>query len=162
MNKVYILLGSNLKNPSKQVDIATKHIQKLIGEVKRTSALYETAAWGNTNQPNFLNQVLVVHTNYDAQKILTKILAIEQKMGRIRTTKNAPRIIDIDIIFFNKEIIKNKDLIIPHPLLQQRKFVLIPLNELSPQFKHPILNKTIHQLLPICKDDLKVTKIDAK
>jgi 2-amino-4-hydroxy-6-hydroxymethyldihydropteridine diphosphokinase len=162
MNIAYLLLGSNLNNPQKQLAKATKLIEASIGIVKRASAFYETAAWGNTNQPNFLNQVIIAHTTFDVYTTLQKNLAIEQKMGRVRTVKNAPRIIDIDILFFNKEIINTKDLVVPHPLLQQRRFVLTPLNELSPHFKHPILQKTIHQLLPICKDDLAVTKITTK
>lgn len=162
MNKSYLLLGSNLNNPKKQLATAIKLIESSIGKVQRVSAIYETAAWGNTNQPNFLNQVIIVHTSLNADHLLQKNLSIEKKMGRVRTVKNAPRSIDIDILFFNKEVIKTNDLIVPHPLLQQRKFVLTPLNELSPNLKHPILQKTIHHLLRICKDDLAVTKIAAK
>ena len=79
-------------------------------------------------------------------------------MGRVRTKKNAPRIIDIDILFFNKEIIAEKILTVPHPKIQNRRFVLIPLNELSPNFKHPVIKKTIHQLLVNCYDTLDVKK----
>jgi 7,8-dihydro-6-hydroxymethylpterin-pyrophosphokinase len=80
-------------------------------------------------------------------------------MGRSRTQKNAPRLIDIDILFFNKEIIKLKSLIVPHIEIQNRRFALVPLNELSPNFKHPVLNKTIHQLLLKCQDKLEVKEI---
>jgi 2-amino-4-hydroxy-6-hydroxymethyldihydropteridine diphosphokinase len=90
---------------------------------------------------------------------MEKILFIEEQMGRIRTEKNAPRIIDIDILFFNKQIIKSKMLTIPHPFIQDRRFVLVPLNELSPLFKHPILNKTVRRLLKECPDLLDVKKI---
>jgi 2-amino-4-hydroxy-6-hydroxymethyldihydropteridine diphosphokinase len=162
MNNVYLLTGSNQQQPVKQLKKAFSLISKHIGTIQRASSLYETAAWGNTNQPNFINQVLIVKSKLNATEILQNILAIEQKMGRVRTVKNAPRIIDIDILFFNKEIMNSKDLVVPHPLLQQRRFVLTPLNELSPNFKHPVLQKTIHQLLPICKDDLAVTKITTK
>ena len=79
-------------------------------------------------------------------------------MGRVRTVKNAPRIIDIDILFFNKDIIQEAHLAVPHPEIQNRRFVLVPLNELSPGFKHPVLNKTIHQLLINCPDQLDVKK----
>jgi 2-amino-4-hydroxy-6-hydroxymethyldihydropteridine diphosphokinase len=161
MNKVYLLLGSNQQNPAKQLVKATAFIHQQIGSIIRQSSIYETAAWGNTKQANFLNQVLIVHTTLLPSNLMQTILAIEKKMGRIRTIKNAPRTIDIDILFYNKEIIVAPTLIIPHPLLQQRKFVLTPLNELSPNFKHPVLKKTIHQLLPICKDKLAVTKITA-
>ncbi len=159
MHKIYLLLGSNQQHPLKQLALAKKHIEKSIGNVLRVSAIYETAAWGNTNQPNFLNQVVILQSPFTPSDMLQKILTIEKKMGRARTIKNAPRIIDIDILFYNKEIVKETDLQVPHPLLQQRKFVLTPLNELSPNFKHPVLKKSIHHLLRICKDKLSVTKI---
>lgn len=159
MNTTYLLLGSNQQQPQQQLRVAQKHIAKKIGPVTRASSLYQTAAWGNTRQPDFLNQVIVVQTRMDAQQTITAILAIEKEMGRIRTKKNAPRIIDIDIIFFNKEIIDSGNLQVPHPRLQLRNFVLVPLNELSPNLKHPVLHKTIHQLLRICPDTLTVHKI---
>ena len=159
MNKTYLLLGSNLDNPKKQLSTAIKFIKKDIGIISRQSAFYETAAWGNTKQPNFLNQVIIVTTFFTAAQTINTILNIEKKMGRIRTKKNAPRLIDIDILFFNKDIIETPTLTVPHPLLQNRNFVLTPLNELSPNFKHPILQKTIHHLLRICTDKLPVTKI---
>ena len=159
MNKLYLLLGSNMGNSKQKLAEATKHITKDIGKVLRYSHLYQTAAWGKTDQPDFLNQVIVVETKLSAQQTITTILAIEKKMGRVRTEKNAPRIIDIDILFFNKEIINEKDLIVPHPQLQNRRFVLIPLNELSPQFIHPVKKKTIHYLLRVCPDKLPVNKI---
>ena len=103
--------------------------------------------------------MLVVETKLTADYLLSKCQSIENKLGRVRTYKNAPRIIDIDILFFNKEIIKQNNLQIPHPHLQQRRFTLVPLNELSPGFKHPQNDKTIHQLLLACTDTLAVKKI---
>ena len=158
MNKIYLLLGSNQQNPQKQLLLAQKNIAKNIGGIKRKSFIYQTAAWGNTKQPDFLNQVIVVETKLTAAQTMQTILAIEKKMGRVRTKKNAPRIIDIDILFFNKEIIHTKDLDIPHPRLQERNFVLIPLNQLSPNLKHPVLNKTIKELLKTSADTLTVKK----
>ena len=158
MNKVYLLLGSNQQNPQKQILLAQKNIVKNIGGIKRKSFIYQTAAWGNTKQPDFLNQVIVVETKLTAAQTMQTILAIEKKMGRVRTKKNAPRIIDIDILFFNKEIIHTKNLDIPHPRLQERNFVLIPLNQLSPNLKHPVLNKTIKELLKTSADTLTVKK----
>ena len=158
MNKAYLLLGSNMGNSKHQLLAAIKCIENQIGLVKRQSAIYITAAWGNTEQPDFLNQVLVVQTSLAAKEMMERILAIEQEMGRVRTLKNAPRIIDIDILFFNKEIIRHKDLSVPHPEIQNRRFVLIPLNELSPNMLHPVLKKTIHRLLLDCKDELNVKK----
>lgn len=158
MNKIYLLLGSNMGNSRQKLLQAQKYIAKQIGSITRSSALYTTAAWGKTDQPDFLNQVIVVETELKAIETMNTILSIEKKMGRIRTKKNDPRIIDIDILFFNKEIIKEEALIIPHPQIQNRRFVLIPLNELSAKFIHPVLKKTIHHLLRVCTDKLAVKK----
>ncbi len=158
MNTIYLLLGSNLGNSKKQLSKALQFIEKNIGHIKRQSGLYVTAAWGNTAQPDFLNRVAVVETNLTAIETMLAILLIEKKMGRVRTEKNAPRIIDIDILFFNKEIINETKLVVPHPQIQNRRFVLIPLNELSANFIHPVLNKTIHYLLRVCPDKLAVKK----
>ena len=158
MTIVYLLLGSNQNNPNKQLAKARSFIAKQIGGITRSSGLYQTAAWGNTNQPDFLNQVVIAETLLSPQQTMQTILSIEEKMGRIRTKKNAPRIIDIDILFFNKHVIDTRDLTVPHPQLQNRNFVLIPLNELSPNFIHPVLQKTIHQLLRISPDTLTVKK----
>ncbi len=158
MNKTYLLLGSNIGNSKASLAKAILQIQKQIGSVTRQSSLYSTAAWGNTKQPDFLNQVIVVDTDLSALQTMQTILTIEKKMGRVRTVKNAPRIIDIDILFFNKEIIDLPDLSIPHPQIQNRRFVLIPLNQLSPNLKHPLLKKTVHQLLMHCPDMLNVKK----
>ncbi len=159
MNKIYILLGSNVGNSKSNLLIAQKYIEKQIGPVIRQSTLYATAAWGNTNQADFLNQVIIVASKLTAENAIVKILNIEHKMGRIRSVKNAPRLIDIDILFFNKQIIQKENLTIPHPAIQLRRFVLVPLNELSPNFIHPVLYKTIHQLLFKCPDKLTVKKI---
>ena len=159
MNKTYLLLGSNIGNNKQQLSAAIKHIKKNIGKVTRQSELYATAAWGNTKQPDFLNQVIVVETKMNALQTLQTILSIEKEMGRVRTVKNAPRIIDIDILFFNKDIVNETNLSVPHPEIQNRRFVLVPLNELSPNFKHPVFQQSIHHLLKICLDPLNVKKI---
>jgi 2-amino-4-hydroxy-6-hydroxymethyldihydropteridine diphosphokinase len=158
MNKLYLLLGSNIGNSVKQLSKAIIYIESQIGTIRLKSNLYATAAWGNIKQPDFLNQVIAVETSLNAMQTMQAILHIEKKMGRIRTVKNAPRIIDIDILFFNKEIIDRKDLTIPHPQIQNRRFVLVPLNQISPNFMHPVLNKSVHQLLMHCPDTLNVKK----
>jgi 2-amino-4-hydroxy-6-hydroxymethyldihydropteridine diphosphokinase len=160
LNTIYLLLGSNLKNPEQQLSVVRKHIEAKIGEIIKASSLYATAAWGNTNQPDFLNQVIIIKSDFSASYTMETILTIEENMGRIRTQKNAPREIDIDILFFNNDIINLPELVVPHPLLQERKFVLIPLNEIAPSYKHPILLKTTHELLEICADNLDVQKKD--
>ncbi|MEI9933308.1 MAG: 2-amino-4-hydroxy-6-hydroxymethyldihydropteridine diphosphokinase [Ferruginibacter sp.] len=158
MNKTYLLLGSNVGNSKAALANAIKHIEKKIGKVVRQSSIYKTAAWGKTDQADFLNQVIIVDTNLSAEETMSTILLIEERMGRIRTIKNAPRVIDIDILFFNKDIIQQKNLIVPHPEIPNRRFVLIPINELSPNLKHPVLHKTIHQLLTNSTDILNVKK----
>ena len=159
MNSTYLLLGSNMGNSTELLSKAIEQIENKIGPLLLSSNLYATAAWGNTSQPDFLNQVIKVATHLAAAETLAIILSIEKNMGRIRTTKNAPRIIDIDILFFNNEIINQSDLIVPHPEIQNRRFVLTPLQEIAPQMIHPVLNKTIEQLLSQCPDQLAVKKI---
>jgi 2-amino-4-hydroxy-6-hydroxymethyldihydropteridine diphosphokinase len=158
MNIVYLLLGSNIGNSKASLTKAITQIEKQLGLLTRRSGLYSTAAWGNIKQPDFLNQVVIVETKLTASQTMQTILEIEKKMGRVRTVKNAPRIIDIDLLFFNKEIIDLPDLTVPHPQIQNRRFVLVPLNQLSPNLKHPVLKKTIHELLIHCQDTLNVKK----
>ena len=158
MNKTYLLLGSNIGNSKSSLAKASAQIKSQIGAITRQSGLYSTAAWGNTKQPDFLNQVVIVETELTALQTMQTILTIEKKMGRVRTVKNAPRIIDIDILFFNKEIIDQAELTVPHPQIQNRRFVLIPLNQLSPNLKHPLFKKNVHQLLMHCPDKLNVKK----
>lgn len=159
MNIAYILLGGNVGKVTEQLETAKNLIQQNIGSIIRKSAFYQTAAWGKKDQPDFINQVLIITTELKASQVLAQCLAIENKMGRKRTFKNAPRIIDIDILFYNNEIINENNLQVPHPFLHQRRFTLVPLNELSPRFKHPQFHKTIHQLLLECEDPLAVKKI---
>ena len=158
MNTVYLLLGSNIGNSKTSLAKAITQIEKQIGTITRLSSLYTTAAWGNTRQPDFLNRVIIVKTALSALQTMQTILVIEEEMGRIRTVKNAPRIIDIDILFFNKEIIELEQLSIPHPQIQNRRFVLVPLNQLSPNLMHPVLKSSVHQLLLHCPDRLNVKK----
>lgn len=158
MNKIYLLLGSNMGNSQQQLTTATRLIKKKIGKVTRLSKLYTTAAWGYNDQPDFLNQVIVAETKLTALQTIYVIHSIEKEMGRIRTVKNAPRIIDIDILFFNKDVIQENILSVPHPEIPNRRFVLVPLNELSPNFKHPVFQQSIHHLLNTCKDPLNVKK----
>lgn len=159
MNKAYLLTGGNLGNRQAHLKRAAALLSKQCGHVIRRSSLYETAAWGNTDQPAFLNQVLVIETKLDAASLMKKILSIEEQMGRSRKNKWEPRIIDIDILFFNKEIINSELLTVPHPHIPNRRFVLAPLNELSPAFIHPVSGRNMHELLLQCKDKLKVEKI---
>lgn len=159
MNTIYLLLGSNMGNSQQQLLMALNNISREIGAVIQQSSLYSTQAWGNTNQPDFLNQVVVVTTNFTALQTLDIILEIEIKMGRVRTIKNAPRVIDIDILFFNSDVISLVNLSVPHPEIENRRFVLIPLNELAPDLKHPVSQNSMHTLLLNCIDTLEVKKL---
>ncbi len=159
MHTLYLLLGSNIGNSALQLENALQHIEKKIGKLEKKSSLYATAAWGNVKQNDFLNQVVLVHTTLNANEILIQIFAIEKKMGRVRTYKNAAREIDIDILFWDDAIIDSNTLTIPHKEIQNRRFVLEPLNEIAPTLLHPVLHKDIKTLLHICKDNLNVQKI---
>ncbi|MEP6615427.1 MAG: 2-amino-4-hydroxy-6-hydroxymethyldihydropteridine diphosphokinase [Ginsengibacter sp.] len=157
MNKAYLLIGSNEGNRLQHLANARDLVQQKAGDVNDFSLIYETAAWGRLDQPDFLNQVLTVTTRLTAHSCLHEILAIENAMGRIRRKKNDPRIIDIDILFFNDEIINDNNLVVPHPEIQNRRFALVPMNELSPGMMHPVLNRTIASLLSTCTDQLQVS-----
>ena len=138
--------------------VATNMIEKNIGKLTTSSVIYKTAAWGKEDQPDFLNQIIIVSSSLSSLNVLKEIFAIEKEMGRVRTTKNAARVIDIDILYFNDEIIQSVNLTVPHPQLQNRKFVLVPLAEISPDFLHPVLKKSSLELLSICSDKLNVQK----
>ncbi|MEP7258988.1 MAG: 2-amino-4-hydroxy-6-hydroxymethyldihydropteridine diphosphokinase, partial [Flavitalea sp.] len=129
------------------------------GKVIDYSSIYETQAWGKTDQGDFLNQAIMIETSLSAQALLKETLAIETFMGRSRTDKYAPRTIDIDILFFNHQVIDEPGLIIPHPEIQNRRFVLEPMKEIAPALIHPKLYKTILELLAECPDSLHVKKI---
>ena len=137
---------------------AKKHIQQQIGNIELESSIYETAPWGQTNQPDFLNQALLINTQLNADEVMNQLLAIENLMGRIRTIKLGPRTIDLDIIYYNNEVISTNLISIPHPKLAERKFVLEPLFEIAPNYLHPIFNKTNACLLKECGDSLAVYK----
>ncbi len=157
MNNIFLLTGGNLGDRRANLQLACNLIEQTIGSLVALSKIYETAAWGITDQPSFLNQVLHIQTPLSAHDVLNKTLAIESQIGRTRTIKFGPRIIDIDLLFFNNEIIQTDNLIIPHPEIQHRRFVLEPLNQIAAAYIHPILKKTVSQLLADCTDPLEVT-----
>lgn len=142
-----------------QLAYAANLIEERCGTIIDRSSIYETAAWGKTDQDCFLNQALVLETTINARDLMNEILYIENLMGRDRIEKYGPRIIDIDIIFFNHQIIRENGLIIPHPEMARRRFVLEPLNQVIPAYIHPVYYKTVNELLNECDDALPVKKI---
>jgi len=159
MHKAYILLGTNLGNRLSYLQQAASYIAQQVGEVSATSSIYETAAWGLTDQPSFYNQVLVVKTDVEPENLMQQLLDIETQLGRIRTIKFGPRTIDIDILLIDDLVNQSAILQLPHPALPQRKFALMPLVEVAPNLLHPVEKKTISQLLQACTDTLDVQKI---
>jgi 2-amino-4-hydroxy-6-hydroxymethyldihydropteridine diphosphokinase len=159
MNRAVLLLGTNVGERFINLGQALDEIKKSMGKISRQSSIYETAPWGNTHQEKFLNQVVMIETNLAVEDVMNSIFAIEKKMGRVRKEKWEPRIIDIDILFYNDEIISTAHLQVPHPSLHLRKFTLIPLAELMPDFVHPLISKTIAALLNEVTDRLEVKKI---
>ncbi|MBT7895527.1 MAG: 2-amino-4-hydroxy-6-hydroxymethyldihydropteridine diphosphokinase [Flavobacteriales bacterium] len=156
MNQVYIQLGSNLGDRMHFLEIARNLISQELGVITKKSKIYESSSWGVDDQAFFLNQVILLATSQDPLKLLRSILNIENKIGRVRLEKWGERIIDIDILFYNDEIIESIDLCIPHKYLSKRKFVLIPLCEIAQDFNHPKYNKNISMLLEECLDVEKV------
>lgn len=156
MNKVFFQLGSNLGNREQLLMEAISLISKEIGEVIISSPIYESSPWRVDGQDNYLNQVIHIKTKFSSTEILTKALDIEARLGRLRVEKWGERLIDIDIIFFNDEIIETSDLCIPHKHMHERNFVLVPLNDIAPFFIHPKYNKTVSQLLNESKDIEKI------
>lgn len=161
MSKVYLLLGGNMGDKRAVFARATTLIDERVGRVTKQSSIYETEPWGFESHEMFWNQVLEIQARIPAQKVLGLILQIEQQLGRTRTgTQYGSRMIDIDILFYDDQIITLPDLTIPHPRIQDRKFVLVPLNEIVPEMIHPLLQMSIEQLLAVCQDELRVEKVN--
>jgi 2-amino-4-hydroxy-6-hydroxymethyldihydropteridine diphosphokinase len=156
MNKAYLLIGGNMGDRLNYLKRACNAIISSVGNIVMLSSVYETDAWGIEDQPAFVNQALLVKTSFSPQDLLKQLLATEEMLGRKRTIKYGARIIDIDILFFNNDIINEHSLTIPHPAVQHRRFALVPLNEIAPNLHHPVLKKTITQLLQECSDTLQV------
>lgn len=157
MNVVFLGLGGNLGNRQLNLQEVIAEIGRTCGEILMQSSVYETEAWGSSSANKYLNMVVKVKTELSAQNLIQKLNSIEEVLGRKRSNdRNSDRIMDIDILFFNHEVIESETLEIPHPRLHLRKFVLIPLFEIAKEFQHPILKQSVEQLLLKCPDTLEV------
>ena len=147
MNRVYIAFGSNLGNKTEIIGRAFILIEDNEMKIMKKSEIYETKPYGYKEQPNFINGAIEVHTSLSCREVLKRLLSIEGELGRVRQFKWGPRVIDLDIIFYNDETYNEVELIVPHPDMHNRDFVLKPLNDICPNYIHPILNKTVAELL---------------
>jgi 2-amino-4-hydroxy-6-hydroxymethyldihydropteridine diphosphokinase len=157
MVKLYLLLGGNIGDKQAVFSDARVRLGERLGKITSQSAVYETEPWGFESDDLFWNQVLEITTELSPEAVLSETQQTELELGRIRKANQYDsRIIDIDILFYGQQIIDQEKLTVPHPRLQERKFALIPLNEIAPELVHPVLLKNIGQLLDECTDPLKV------
>lgn len=152
----YISLGGNIGNTLEIFQNALLAIEKKLGKIIQKSSIYQTAAWGKEDQNDFLNQVILIETSFDAKKLLDSLLTIELLFERKRIERWGPRTLDLDLLSFDNQIENSESLVLPHPRIQERKFILVPLAELNPNWVHPMLRKSVSELLDNCADQLKV------
>jgi 2-amino-4-hydroxy-6-hydroxymethyldihydropteridine diphosphokinase len=156
-HKAYLLTGGNLGNRAHTLAVALKLVHDRLGEVLDSSRMYETAPWGFNHETPFLNQALLVETKLTPHELLEGILGIEQEMGRVRDGAQwKERLIDIDVLFYDDLIVNDTKLRIPHPYLQERRFALVPLADIDSSLVHPVLKKTVKQMIIECPDPLEV------
>ena len=135
---------------------ARRLIIQQVAPITQTSRIYESAAWGDAPQPYFLNQALVLRTKHTPRQLLASCLDIERQLGRRRRQPRAPRNIDIDMLYFGQYIIEEENLYVPHPEIEKRRFTLVPMVEIAPEWIHPVLKKRQDELLAACTDMLEV------
>jgi 2-amino-4-hydroxy-6-hydroxymethyldihydropteridine diphosphokinase len=155
----FLLLGSNLEPRGEWLQFAITQLEQRCGKISQLSAIYETAPWGKQDQPKFLNQAVGLHTPLQPEELLFQTLSIEKEAGRDREVRWGARTLDIDIILYEDVVMHTAQLTLPHPAMQERRFVLQPLYEIAPQVVHPVYHLTIKELLDRCKDSLQVKKI---
>ncbi len=160
VKEAFIGLGTNLGNREENLKKAIENIITSVGEVISSSGIYVTEPWGFRSEDHFLNMVILINTRLKAVDLLKQILKIEMQMGRVRgAEKYSSRVIDIDILLYGNEIINKQYLKVPHPMIQERKFVLIPLCDIAAEMIHPVLKKTFAALLKECRDESVVKKV---
>jgi 2-amino-4-hydroxy-6-hydroxymethyldihydropteridine diphosphokinase len=161
MYKVFLGIGGNIGNKSENFNRVHHVIEQKLGKITQLSSIYETPPWGFSSDDNFWNQVVVIETKFEAEELLWRINEIEDDFGRIREGDGySSREMDIDILYFEDVFIETKTLTIPHPRIQERRFVLVPLVEIAPDFKHPLLRLTNSELLENCHDHSIIKRID--
>jgi 2-amino-4-hydroxy-6-hydroxymethyldihydropteridine diphosphokinase len=161
-DQIFILLGSNQGERERNLKLALLRIDQLCGAVIRKSLLYETAPWGFDSSDWFLNQVIQIKSNLSPESLLDKLLGIELELGRVRTNAQySSRAIDLDLLYYSSFHIQTKSLEIPHPRLHLRRFTLLPLCDIAPDFVHPVLRKTQLELFNNLTDNSIVRKADS-
>lgn len=158
-NSVYLLSGTNLGDRQENLRQARELLGTKAGKAEKLSALYETAAWGITDQPAFWNQAILLRTELSPGELLTEINRIEQLLGRQRGQRWGARTLDLDILYYEDQVIATEKLSVPHPGIANRRFTLVPLAEIAPGFVHPVLQKSTLELLELCPDPLAVQRI---
>jgi len=162
MKTAYLGIGSNLGNREENLNTAITRIGEMAGNILSVSSVYETEPWGFQSENKFLNMVVSIESVLGPRALLQTLLKIEESMGRQRTSVNfSSRIIDLDILFYNSLVKEEQGLIIPHPHIQDRRFVLIPMAEIAPDFIHPVFNESIVTLLKSCSDNSSVISLSS-
>ncbi|MEZ5043357.1 MAG: 2-amino-4-hydroxy-6-hydroxymethyldihydropteridine diphosphokinase [Saprospiraceae bacterium] len=161
MEAIFLGLGSNVDPKEAHLSQAINEIAFSVGPILQCSSLYRTKAWGKTDQSDFINQVIKIESSLSALVLLDTILFIESVLGKVRQGKWGPRKIDIDILFYGQTVITTERLIVPHPFVQDRNFVLVPMMEIAPDFVHPLQQLSIKELYEKCEDKLWVERIAA-
>lgn len=156
MSIVLISIGSNLGNRVENNNNAICHMSEGLGKVIAQSPLYESKSWGKSSPNDYINSCILLETDLTPHELIEQIHNIENKMGRVRLEKYSDRIIDIDILLYDNLVIDSEDLIIPHPHMHDRLFVLVPANQIVPNLEHPLFHKSIQQLLLDCEDESNV------
>lgn len=160
MDAIVLSLGSNIGDRIENFATAQNLLEERGLKISQASSYFESEPVGFTDQDQFLNQVIVVETDMTPQELLATCLAVEEKMGRVRVVKNGPRLIDIDLLFYRDEILSEETLLLPHPRIGDRRFVLEPLAEILPDALHPVMNESITEMLHNCEDDHAVEPYD--